>query len=97
MGTGWKQPWEPVFQPIPPNRDQWPRPTPGALGTHWYQLERPTDTEEAATLTQAGSHFGTGWSFQPVPMSFPYFAQIQFCFLFITIYSFIIAKRIRAL
>ena len=94
MGTGWK--------PVPKYRDQWPRPktpgfSPGALETHWYWLERPTGTKEAATLTQAGSPFGTGWSFQLVPMSFPYFAQIQFCFLFITIYSFIIAKRIRAL
>jgi len=31
-------------------------------------LERPTGAKAAATLTQGGSPFGTGWSFQPVPM-----------------------------
>jgi len=36
--------------------------------THWYQFERPTGTKGAATLRQCGSRFGTGWSFQPVPM-----------------------------
>ena len=83
MGTGWKRPWAPVFQLILPNRDHWSRPkTPGfspvTLGTHWYRLERSTGNKEAATLMQAGSPFGTGWSFQPVPMSFSYFDQIQF-------------------
>jgi hypothetical protein len=46
-------------------------------------LERPTGTKEAATLTQAGSPFGTSWSFQLVPMSFSYFAQIQFCLFYL--------------
>jgi len=31
-------------------------------------LERPTGAKEAATLRQRGSLFGTGWSFQPVPI-----------------------------
>jgi len=35
---------------------------------HWYRLERPTGTKGAATLRQRGSLFGTGWTFQPVPM-----------------------------
>ena len=81
MGTGWK--------PVPKYRDQWPRPktpgfSPGALETHWYWLERPTGTKEAATLTQAGSPFGTGWSFQPVPLSFfPILPKSSFvCFIY---------------
>ena len=65
MGTGWKHPSAPVFQPVPPNRDQWRDSetlgfSPGALGTHWYWLERPTGTTEAAMPTQADSPFGTG-------------------------------------
>ena len=88
LGTG--------FQPVPANRDQWPHPrtpgfSPGTLGIHWYRLERPTGTKETVTLTQAGSPFGTGWSFQPVPMTFPFIFSNPV--LFITIYSFIIAKR----
>ena len=56
MGTGWKRSYAPVLQPVPANRDQWPRPrtpgfSPGALGIHWYQLERPTSTKETAMLT----------------------------------------------
>ena len=35
---------------------------------HWHWLERQTGTIGAATLRQRGSLFGTGWSFQPVPM-----------------------------
>ena len=35
---------------------------------HWYRLERTTGTKGAATLRLRGSLFGTGWSFQPVPM-----------------------------
>ena len=47
LGTG--------FQPVPPNRDQWRHPktsgfSPGALGIHWYRLERPTDTNEFFSL-----------------------------------------------
>ena len=72
LGTG--------FPTVPANRDQWPRPkTPsfstGALGFHWYRLERPTSTKEAATLTQGGSPFGTSWSFQLVPMTFSLFPE----------------------
>ena len=83
MGTSWK--------PVPKYRDQWPRPktpgfSPGALETHWYWLERPTGTKEADTLTQAGSPFGTGWSFQPLPMSFFYFDQIQFCLFYLLLF-----------
>ena len=91
------------FPTVPANRDQWPRPrtpgfSPGALGIHWYRLERPTGTKEAATLTQAGSPFGTGWSVQPVPMIFFLFCPNPLLFiLFITVYSFIITKRTRAL
>ena len=83
---------------MPRNRDQWPRlKTPGfstgALGFHWYRLETPTGTKEAATLTQGGSPFGTGWSFQPVPMTFSFIFRIPVLFvIFITVYSFIIAK-----
>ena len=89
---------------MPRNRDQWSRlKTPGfstgALGFYWYRLETPTDTKEAATLRQGGSPFGTGWSFQPVPMSFfsLFCPNLVLFVLFITIYSFIIAKRTRAL
>ena len=95
LGTG--------FPTGSPNRDQWARSktpsfSPGALGIHWYRLERPTGTTEAATLMQAGSPFGTGWSFQPVPMRFPLYSPNLVLFvLFITVYSFIIAKRTRAL
>ena len=83
LGTG--------FQLVPANRDQWPRlKTPGfstgALGFHWYRLERPSGTKEAATLTQGGSPFGTGWSFQPVPMTFSIFSQIQFCLLYLLLF-----------
>ena len=83
LGTG--------FQPVPANRDQWPRlKTPGfstgALGFYWYRLERPTGTKEAAPLTQGGSPFGTSWSFQPVPMIFSLFSQIQFCLLYLLLF-----------
>ena len=84
---------------MPRNRDHWPRlKTPGfstgALGFHWYRLERPTGTKEAATLTQGGIPFGTSWSFQPVPMTFPLiFPNPVLFILFIAVYSFIIAKR----
>ena len=40
----------------------------GMPWTHWYQLEKPTGTKRATSLHQRGSLFGTGWSFQPVPM-----------------------------
>ena len=57
-----------------------------------------TGTTEAAMLTQGGSPFGTGWYFQPVPMTFSFFFPNQVLFvIFITIYSFIIAKRTQAL
>ena len=70
----------------------------GALCFHWYRLEIPTGTKEVATLTQGGSPFGTGWYFQPVPMTFSLFFPNTVLFvLFITVYSFIIAKRTRAL
>ena len=87
MGTGWKR----VFQPVPPNQDQWCHPktpgfSPGALGIHWYRLERPTITTEAATLTQAGSPFGTGWSFQLVPMIFPPISQILFYLFYLLLF-----------
>ena len=96
-------PKAPVFQPVPRNRDQWPRlKTPGfstgALGFHWYRLERPTGTKEAATLMQGGSPFGTGWYFQPVPITFSLFFPNPGLFvIFITVYSFKIAKRTQAL
>ena len=95
MGTGWKRPLAPILQPVPPNRYHWRDPktpdfSPGALGIHWYRLEIPTGTTEAATLTQAGSPFGTGW----YQCGFPLFSPNPILFvLFITIYSFIIAKR----
>jgi hypothetical protein len=88
---------------VPRNHDQWPRlKTPdfstGALGFHWYRLETPTGTKETATLTQGGSPFGTGWFFQPVPMTFSLFFSNPVLFvIFITVYSFIIAKRTQAL
>ena len=103
FSTGWEGPKEPVSQPVPRNRDQWPRlKTPGfltgALGLHWYRLETPTGTKEATTLTQGGSPFGTGWSFQPVPMIFSLFFLNPVLFvIFITVYSFIIAKCTQAL
>ena len=103
FSTGWEGPKEPISQPVPRNRDQWPRlktpgfPT-GGLGFHWYRLETPTGTKEAATLTQGGSPFGTGWSFQPVPMTFFLFFPNPVLFvIFITVYSFIIAKRTQPL
>ena len=37
--------------------------------TLWYQLEIPTGTKEATRWRQRGSLKGTGWFFQPVPMS----------------------------
>ena len=88
---------------MPRNRDHWPRlKTPGfstgALGLHWYRLETPTGTKEATTLTQGGSPFGTGWYFQPVPMTFFFFfPNPVLSVIFITVYSFIIAKRTQAL
>ena len=103
MGTGWKHPSAPVFQPVPPNRDQWRLPkTPGissgALGFHWHRLEIPTGAKAAAMLTQGGSPFGTGWSFQPVSMIFSlFFPNLILFVIFITVYSFIIAKRTRPL
>ena len=103
MGTGWKGPQAPVFQPVPANQDQWPRlKTPGfstgALGFHWYRLKRPTGTKEAGTLTQGGSFFDTGWSFQLVPMTFSLFFSNPVLFvIFITVYSFIIAKHTQSL
>ena len=83
---------ETCFPAGSPILDQWPQSntpgfSPGALGIHWYRLEIPTGTTEAATLTQAGSPFGTGWSFQPVPMRFPLFSSNPILFvLFITVY-----------
>ena len=77
---------------MPRNRDQWPRLktsgfSTGALAFHWYRLETPTDTKEVATLTQGGSPFGTGWSFQPVPINFfNFFPQIQFCLLYLLLF-----------
>ena len=81
METDYKWSWTPIFHLVPANRDQLPLSkapdfSPGALDTHWYCLERPTETKKTATLMQAGSPFGTGWSFQPVRMSFPYFVKI---------------------
>ena len=59
----------------------------GALGFHWYRLEITAGTKEAATLTQGGNPFGTGWSFQPVPMTFSFFfSQIQFCLLYLLLF-----------
>ena len=56
LGTGREGLKAPVSQPVLRNRDQWSRlKTPGfstgALDFHWYRLERPTGTTEAATLT----------------------------------------------
>jgi hypothetical protein len=62
-------------------------------------MERPTGTKEAATLTQGGSLFGTGWSFQPVPTGTNdlFFPNSVLFVIFIAVYSFIIAKRTQAL
>ena len=66
---------------------------------HWYRLEIPTGTKGAATLRQRDILFGTGWSFQPVPMTFSllFFPNPVLFVIFITVYSFIIAKRTQAL
>ena len=76
---------------VPQNRDPWglsrtPGILTGALGNHWYPLERPTGTLEAATLTQASSLFGTYWCFQPVPKSLTYLSQIQFYLFYLLLF-----------
>ena len=66
----------------------------------------PTGTKEAATLTQGGSPFGTGWQPLWYRLVFPtgtndfflfFFPNLILFVIFITVYSFIIAKRTRAL
>jgi hypothetical protein len=80
------------------NRDQWgPSRTPGilpdALGKHKYRLERQTGTFETAPLTQASSLFGTGWSFQPVPLCFYHFFRFQFYLIYLLL--FILSELLR--
>ena len=102
FSTGWEGPKEPVSQPVPRNRDQWSRlKTPGfstdALGFHWYRLETPTGTKEAATLTQGGSPFGNVFPTGTNDLSLFSFPNPVLFVIFITVYFFIIAKRTQAL
>jgi hypothetical protein len=60
-------------------------------------LGKPTGTKQAATLTQAGSPFGTGWSFQPVPKVSLFFPKPVLFQLFITIYACRITMRTQAI
>ena len=62
MGTGWKGPQEPVFQPVPQNRDPW-------------SLSRTPGILTGALL---GNPLMLPHCKRVVPMSFPLFSGIQF-------------------
>ena len=102
LGTGWERPKAPVSQPVPRNRDHWPLlKTPGfstgVLGFHWYRLEIPTGTKEASTLRKVAAPLVPVGISNRYQLPFPFFPNPGLFVIFITVYSFIFAKRTQTL